>query len=118
MENIEKENEKCSKYVATGIVIGKEINQAIDSLGSKYAKPDKYTGNRKLYDSPQAKINAKSNAYRNGGMAKDPYTGKDLFLKKEKLKLNMAIIGRSILQRQIILSLCKKSMKNIKMLLG
>lgn len=86
MENIEKENEKCSKYVATGIVIGKEINQAIDSLGSKYAKPDKYTGNRKLYDSPQAKINAKSNAYRNGGMAKDPYTGKELFLKKRDAK--------------------------------
>lgn len=86
MESIEKEHEKCSKYVATGIVIGKEINQAIDSLGSKYAKPNKYTGNRKLYDSPQAKINAKSNAYRNGGMAKDPYTGKDLLLKKREAK--------------------------------
>lgn len=86
MESIEKENEKCSKYVAPGIVIGKEINQAIDSLGSKYAKPNKYTGNRKLYDSPQAKINAKSNAYRNGGMAKDPYTGKDLLLKKREAK--------------------------------
>lgn len=86
MESIEKEHEKCSKYVATGIVIGKEINQAIDSLGSKYAKPNKYTGNRKLYDSLQAKINAKSNAYRNGGMAKDPYTGKELFLKKRDAK--------------------------------
>lgn len=86
MKNIEKENEESSKYVATGIVIGKEINQAIDNLGSKYAKPDKYTGNRKLYDSPQAKINAKNNAFCNGGMAKDSYTGKDLFLKKREAK--------------------------------
>lgn len=86
MESIENENEKCSKYVAPGIVIGKKINQAIDSLGSKYAKPDKYTGNRKLYDSPQAKIKAKNNMFSNGGSVKDSYTGNELFLTKKEAK--------------------------------
>ncbi|MBQ7578255.1 MAG: hypothetical protein IJT21_08330 [Synergistaceae bacterium] len=52
---------------------------------AKFAKPDTYTGNRTLYDSPQAKIDAKIEAF-NSGTVTDPYTGDELVLTKAEAK--------------------------------
>lgn len=45
-----------------------------------FAKPQNYTGNRKLYDSPSAKQHAKSSLFSSQETVKDPYTDAELTL--------------------------------------
>ncbi len=61
------------------------ISSAADSAAKakiEYSKPEKYTGNRHLYDSPSAKRNARAKAFANSETISDPYTGKTLFEKR------------------------------------
>ncbi|MDQ0480261.1 hypothetical protein [Hathewaya limosa] len=51
-----------------------------------FAKPDTYMGNRTLYDSGAAKINAKRTLFKSGGEVIDPYTGDKLVLTKKEAK--------------------------------
>ena len=53
----------------------------------KYEKPDTYTGNRTLYDSGAAKVNAKKNLFSSGNEVIDPYTGDKLVLTKQEAKM-------------------------------
>lgn len=85
-EKEENEQEKTSQ-IANGMVVGDQINQEVVRLNEDYAKPDKYTGNRKLYDSGQAKANAKKELFAEGKAVKDPYTGEELLLRKQEAKL-------------------------------
>lgn len=57
------------------------------SVARKFAVPDTYTGNRKLYDDPNAKIAAKKALFKEGAVVKDPYTGEFLVLTKKEAKL-------------------------------
>jgi len=65
-------------------------NSARDSAqkaAEEFAKPNEYTGNRKLYDDGRAKANAKSKLFRDGVTVRDPYTNKKLVLTKKEAKL-------------------------------
>lgn len=69
-ELVKKEKEKFSKKVfgaaenAAGLAAGNSVNASVERLGQVFAKPEKY--DRKLYDSPSAKINAKKEAFLKG----------------------------------------------------
>lgn len=56
------------------------------ALMKKYAKPDKYTGNRTLYDSGKAKRDVKVTAFQDNKVVIDPYTGQKLELRKADAK--------------------------------
>lgn len=61
------------------------ISSATDSAAKakiEYSKPEKYTGNRHLYDSPSAKRNARAKAFADSETISDQYTGKTLFEKR------------------------------------
>lgn len=83
MDKEEKEN----KSVATGIVVGNEINQEVARLNRDYSKPVKYTGNRHRYDSASAKVNAKQELFKQGKIVRDPNSGAELLLRKQDAKL-------------------------------
>ncbi len=71
---------------ATGLSATESAHNSTLKAAEVFKKPETYTGNRKLYDSPSAKINAKKKAFENGKVT-DPYTGKDLELRKSDAKL-------------------------------
>lgn len=58
----------------------------------KFAKPETYTGNRTLYDSGSAKLNAKKTLFSNEKHVRDPYTGDTLVLTKKEAK---ALYGKN-----------------------
>lgn len=85
----EKEKEKEARRAqnaAAGLAAWESVNQSVEQLGVTYEKPDSYTGNRKLYDSPSAKVNAKREAFANGKKPHDDYTGDKLCLTKKEAK--------------------------------
>lgn len=71
---------------AAGVSITETARAATDSANAAYAKPEQYTGNRPLYDSGAAKQNVKNKAFSSGGEVVDPYTGKQLELRKADAK--------------------------------
>lgn len=87
MDEKEKNEQEKNSQVANGMVVGAQINQEVTRLNEDYAKPENYTGNRKLYDSGQAKANAKKELFADGKAVKDPYTGEELLLRKQEAKL-------------------------------
>lgn len=78
---------KGAQSIASGILAGESTKESIIRLDNEYKKPSQYTGNRKLYDDPSAKINTKKEAFQSGKPVKDPYTNKELFLTKKEAKL-------------------------------
>ena len=82
-----KEEQEKNGQIANGIMVGEQINQEVSRLNKEYAKPKKYTGNRKLYDDGAAKANAKKELFADGKQAKDPYTREELLLRKKDAKL-------------------------------
>lgn len=86
IESSKDEREKDNG--ATGIGMGYSATQTAQNMtqmaAEKFAKPDTYTGNRTLYDSPVAKINAKKKLFSGGGEVIDPYTGDRLVLTKKE----------------------------------
>ena len=71
---------------ATGLSATHSAQNSTLKAAETFKKPESYSGNRKLYDSPSAKINAKKRAFENGQVT-DPYTGKKLELRKADAKL-------------------------------
>lgn len=71
---------------ATAIGIGyaatESAIQSAQEAAVKFAKPANYTGNRNLYDSPKAKIQAKMKAFAGKESIVDPYSGDKLVLKR------------------------------------
>lgn len=85
-DKLKKEEQERAKKVAAGIAAGESVNTSVENLGIKYAKPNEYTGNRHLYDSPRAKINAKKDIFSKGKPVRDPYSKEELLLKKRDAK--------------------------------
>ncbi len=81
-----KKNESMVQRYMTGEVSSSAVNETICMHNVEYSKPNSYTGNRKLYDSPSAKINAKKKVFANNQYVKDPYTEKELCLRKQEAK--------------------------------
>ena len=69
------EDEKDSRNSFIGNESIKAINGEIQNASAKFDKPVGYTGNRNMYDSDKAKINAKNKAFGDKTTIKDPYTG-------------------------------------------
>lgn len=74
----------------TGIGAGYSATQVaqrmIQQAAEKFAKPDTYTGNRTLYDSGAAKLDAKKKLFGSGNEVIDPYTGDRLVLTTQEAK--------------------------------
>lgn len=69
-------------------IVGIETVQQVQvSVSQTFSSADTYTGNRKLYDDPNAKIAAKKALFKDGAVVKDPYTGERLVLTKKEAKL-------------------------------
>ena len=71
---------------ASGLTASNSAQQSTAEAAKTFRKPETYKGNRKLYDNDSAKINAKKNAFSNGKVT-DPYTEKNLELRKADAKL-------------------------------
>lgn len=87
---VDEENEKHengASSIGTGYAATNSAYQATQEAAIKYAKPDTYTGNRTLYDSPAAKVNAKKKLFSGDAEVIDPYTGDKLVLTKKEAKL-------------------------------
>lgn len=76
------EQDKSVIKGATGITATHSAKTSIDEASKTFAKPEKYTGNRNLYDSGKAKQVAKMEAFKDGTTVIDPYTGDKLYLRK------------------------------------
>lgn len=81
-----EEEKKRRQAAAAATEAGESVHESLRALGETYQKPSAYTGNRKLYDSPRAKVSAKSEAFK-GGEVHDPYTEKQLVLRKQDAKV-------------------------------
>ena len=55
-----EEEKKRRQSAAAATEAGESVNESLRALGETYQKPSAYTGNRKLYDSPRAKVSAKT----------------------------------------------------------
>lgn len=86
-EQKEEIEEKNVLKIATGYKIADSTQQTIQQAKAKFAKPNSYTGNRKLYDSGKAKKEAKLDLFRDGNEVIDPYTGNRLVLTKKEAKM-------------------------------
>ena len=90
MESQKKEEERRDKSavdIAAGYAAAESARISTQKAAQKFAKPDKYTGNRNLYDSGAAKRNAKMELFKDGAEVFDPYTGDRLVLTKKEAKL-------------------------------
>lgn len=81
----EEKDRKDSINIVTGYAATESARISTQKAVQKYAKPDTYTGNRHLYDSSSAKINAKK-PLKNRVDVSDPYTGERLVLTKKEAK--------------------------------
>lgn len=75
------ENQKVDSSAASGVVAAASAQNSISQASSTFAKPATYTGNRNLYDSGKAKMQAKKDAFAKGTV-KDRYTGEKLLERK------------------------------------
>lgn len=85
-EDIKNDKERKQK-TAVGVSVAHSAQISTVKANAKFAKPDKYAGNRNLYDKGSAKKNAKLNAFENGKQPRDQYTGKKLVLTIKEAKL-------------------------------
>ena len=69
-----------SAQTAATITAVHAAGESATQAAAKYSRPESYTGNRGLYDSQQAKISAKYEAFANNSAVTDPYTGAKLEL--------------------------------------
>ena len=65
--------------------VERSIEQSVRRVDETYRKPDTY--NRKIYDDGSAKRNAKMNIFAQKKTVKDPYSGKELMLRKQEAKV-------------------------------
>lgn len=81
------ENENAATDIGIGYTTAQSAQSMTQQAAKKFAKPDTYTGNRTLYDSSTAKLNAKKRLFSNDSEVIDPYTGDKLVLTKQEAKL-------------------------------
>lgn len=95
-ERQERRPSKCmnqeDEYKKTGSQIGSTISGAgtaeqVRQHAAQQFVPDTYTGHRKVYDDPNAKIAAQKALFTEGAVVKDPYTGEVLVLTKKEATL-------------------------------
>ncbi len=84
-----KDEDEIEKHtrVSSGLAANNSINQETANLNTTFAKPRKYAGNRKLFDSGSAKRDVKLEAFSSGKKVIDEYTGKELKLTIEEAKI-------------------------------
>lgn len=82
-----KKSDNGSSEIGAGFAATQVAYDATAEAARVYAKPDSYTGNRTLYDSGVAKLNAKKKLFDGGQTVIDPYTGDTLVLTKKEAKL-------------------------------
>ena len=83
-----EKREKTAQTIGVGLTATKSASTSIKQAAAKFAKPDSYTGNRGLYDSPAAKKQAKAEAFNTGEAVYDKYTGNEIVatIKEAKAK--------------------------------
>lgn len=81
----EERSKEFSKIGATH-AINQSVNKSVQEAQTKFAKPDQYNGNRTIYDSAKAKVNAKNSTFADVVQVKDPYTGSKLVLTIKEAK--------------------------------
>lgn len=81
VKNQKDKNSKTSNITSSQMAVSSATDSAAKAK-IEYSKPEKYTGNRHLYDSPSAKRNARAKAFADSETISDPYTGKTLFEKR------------------------------------
>lgn len=82
-----RKKENSSSGIGAGYTATQTAQTMIRQAAQKFAKPDTYTGNRTLYDSGAAKVNAKKSLFGSGNEVIDPYTGDKLVLTKQEAKM-------------------------------
>lgn len=85
-EEESRESDNGASAIGAGYAATQSAYQSTQQAAAKYAKPDQYTGNRTLYDSGKAKLNAKTKLFSGGAEVRDPYTGDVLVLTKKEAK--------------------------------
>ena len=83
----EQKRQNEDSQIGSTIAGVETARQVQATVAQKFAVPDTYTGNRYLYDDPNAKIAAKKALFKEGTVVKDPYTGERLVLTKKEAKL-------------------------------
>jgi len=89
-EKNERENNQTSNSavdIGAGFATAQTIQKSSQQAAQTFAKPENYTGNRNLYDSGAAKMNAKKALFAEGQRVVDPYTGDILVLTKKEAKM-------------------------------
>ncbi len=87
MSEDREEQIKKTKKIAAGIMAGESTTESISRLDVEFSKPQQYKGNRKIFDSPDAKREIKKNIFGKGKIVRDQYTGEELVLTKKEAKL-------------------------------
>lgn len=85
--NEEKKHNNGSASIGAGYMATQTAKTMKQQAAERFAKPETYTGNRTLYDSGAAKLNAKKQLFSGGGEVIDPYTGDRLVLTKQEAKI-------------------------------
>lgn len=85
-EENNKYDEDTTVKVTSGLLTAQSIEQSVNEVSKKFAKPETYKGNRQLYDSGSAKCAAKKKLFDSGNPVVDPYTGDTLVLTKSEAK--------------------------------
>lgn len=65
--NEENKHDNGSVSIGAGYTATQTANTMTQQAAKTFAKPDTYTGNRTLYDSGAAKVNAKKQLFSGGG---------------------------------------------------
>lgn len=77
-----RETERRISDIASSQLAVSSATESAAKAKAEFAKPDKYAGNRELYDSPAAKRIAKNKAFAESEVIKDRYTGNDMVAKR------------------------------------
>lgn len=87
MDDEKEKQKKKTKSIAAGFMAGESTKESISRLDVEFSKPQQYKGNRKIFDSPDAKKGIKKAVFGKGKTVRDPYTGEELVLTKKEAKL-------------------------------
>lgn len=82
----DKKSDNGSTQIGAGYAATRSAQQSAQKAAQKFAKPETFKGNRTLYDSGSAKVNAKNKLFGEGKIVRDPYTGEKLVLTKKEAK--------------------------------
>ena len=82
----DREFEKTITTIGAGHAATESAIKSATEAKVRFSKPEQYTGNRTLYDSGKAKLDAKNKLFNAGNIVKDPYTGDILVLTKQEAR--------------------------------